>query len=494
MADQVRVRIAPSPTGSLHIGNVRAGLFNYLFAKHHGGVFILRIDDTDAARSKPEHVENIKESLRWIGLDWDEGPDVGGPFAPYFQSQRMDRYRESADRLLAEGKAFHCWCSAEELEAARQSAARQKLPPRYDGRCLALTPAQLEKFKAEGRKPAVRFRLPDGPPIVVEDLIRGRVEFPRDMLDHFIIVRSDGKPVYNFVTAIDEVDHRITHVIRGDDHLSNTPKQMLVAQALGFGTPRYAHLPQILGIDKARLSKRHGSQGVLDLRDEGFLKEAVLNFLALLGWSFNDADEIFSKQELVEKFSLDRVGKAPAVFDETKLYWMNGMYLRKLPAAQVEGDLRARIAAAYATPLTASGVPLQAGAAADAAYVGKVIGLLKEGLKTLNEVVDASEFFFTEAVPWQDEARAKLAGWPGIGGILSGVLAATEAAEPFTPEQLEADFRAGSAAAGLKFKDWVHPTRFALTGRVVGPSLFHLMEVLGRPRCVERLKAAQPGG
>jgi len=238
MAEQVRVRIAPSPTGSLHIGNVRAGLFNYLFAKHHGGVFILRIDDTDAARSKPEHVENIKESLKWVGLNWDEGPDVGGPYAPYFQSERMGRYKESADALLASGKAFHCWCSAEELEASRQSAARQKLPPRYDGRCLKLTDAQREKFKAEGRKPALRFRLPDGPPIVVEDLIRGRVEFPREMLDHFIIVRSDGKPVYNFVTAIDEVDHHITHVIRGDDHLSNTPKQMLVAEALGYGVPR----------------------------------------------------------------------------------------------------------------------------------------------------------------------------------------------------------------------------------------------------------------
>jgi len=478
MADQVRVRIAPSPTGSLHIGNVRAGLFNYLFAKHFGGVFVLRIDDTDAARSRPEHVENIKESLRWVGLNWDEGPDVGGPYAPYFQSQRMDRYKETSDRLLAEGKAFHCWCSAEELEASRQSAARQKLPPRYDGRCLKLTAAQVEKFKAEGRKPALRFRLPDGPPIVVEDLIRGRVEFPREMLDHFIIVRSDGKPVYNFVTAIDEVDHHITHVIRGDDHLSNTPKQMLIAEALGFSIPKYGHLPQILGIDKARLSKRSGSQGVLDLRDDGFVKEAVVNFLALLGWSYNDSEEIFSLPELIEKFSLDRVGKAPAVFDETKLYWMNGLYLRKMPAAELDGDLRTRIAAAYATP-----------AAGDAAYVGKVIALLTEGLKTLNEIVPAAEFFLADTVRWDEDAKTKFAGWPKIAEIIAGVTAAVGKTEPFTAEKLEADFRAGAEAAGLKFKDWVHPTRFALTGRVVGPSLFHLMEVLGRERCVERLNA-----
>jgi glutamyl/glutaminyl-tRNA synthetase len=254
---------------------------------------------------------------------------------------------------------------------------------------------------------------------------------------------------------------------------------MLIAEALGFGVPKYAHLPQILGIDKARLSKRSGSQGVLDLRDDGFVKEAVLNFLALLGWSFNDADEIFTKQELIEKFSLDRVGKAPAVFDETKLYWMNGVYLRKLPAGELDAALRARIAAAYTTP-----------AAGDAAYVGKVIALLTEGLKTLNEIVPAAEFFFTDSVKWDDDAKAKLAGWPKRDEILAGVLAVVKQAEPFTPEKVEADFRAGTTAAGLKFKDWVHPTRFALTGRVAGPSLFHLMEVLGRDRCLARLSSA----
>ena len=480
MAETVRVRIAPSPTGTIHIGNVRAGLFNWLFARRHGGVFILRIDDTDAARSKPEYEENIKASFRWLGMDWDEGPDVGGPYAPYRQSERMDRYREAAERLLAEGKAFRCYCSAEELEASRQAAARRKEAPRYDGRCLSLTDAERAAFEREGRKAAVRFRLPDGPPVIVDDLIRGRVEMPRGMLDHFIIVRSDGKPVYNFCTALDEADHRITHVIRGDDHLSNTPKQMLIMEALGISPPRYAHLPQILGIDKVRLSKRHGAQGVLELRDEGFLPEAVLNFLALLGWSYDDKTELFTPAELKASFSLDRVGKAPAVFDETKLLWMNGHYIRTSPRERIEAELRSRIAAVHGT------FP----AAADAAYVGRVIALLRESLKTLGEIGPLSEFFFRDEVVWEDEARKRLAGWPRAAEILDAVAALVKSTEPFTPEALEAAFRARATEMGLRFKDIVHPARFATTGRVAGPSLFHTLEVLGRERCLARIQAA----
>ena len=391
----------------------------------------------------------------------------------------MARYKEVADRLLAEGKAFPCWCSAEELEAKRQAAARQKLAPRYDGNCLNLTDAQRAAYQAEGRRAALRFRLPDGPPIVLDDLIRGHIEFPRDMLDHFIIVRSDGKPVYNFVSAIDEVDHHISHVIRGDDHLSNTPKQMLIAQALGFVVPHYAHLPMILGMDKARLSKRHGAQGVLDLRDEGFLKETVLNFLVLLGWSYNDKDEIFTKADLIEKFSLERVGKAPAVFDEAKLLWMNGQYLRKAPVAEVDADLTRRLEAAYGEA-----------ARRDAAYTGRVIALLRDGLKTLDEIVDQAGFFFADPMAWDDDAKAKLAGWPRGKEILEAVIALIEKADLFTPEALEITFRAGAEAMSLKFKDFVHPARFATTGRTSGPSLFHLLEVLGRDRCLARLRAA----
>lgn len=426
-------------------------------------------------RSKPEHLEQIKESLRWVGMTWDEGPDEGGAQGPYFQSQRTARYTAAAEQLLKEGKAFRCWCSAEELEAKRQTAARNKQAPRYDGRCLNLTAVDRAQFEAEGRKAAIRFKLPEGAPILVEDVIKGTVTFPREMLDHFIIVRSDGKPVYNFVSAIDEVDHRISHVIRGDDHLANTPKQMLIAEALGFPLPKYAHLPQILGMDRAKLSKRHGAPSVLDLRDEGFLPDAVVNFLALLGWSYSDKDELFAPAELVKVFDLARVGSSPSVFDETKLYWMNGVYMRK--SAAIDGELRARVQRAYPEAM-------------DDAYVGRVVALLKESLKTLNEVVDASAFFFGDAVTWEEEARAKLAAWPQGGDVLASVRSIVEGAPVFTPEALEAAFRARAEAEGFKFKDFVHPTRFVLTGRTAGPSLFHLMEVLGKDRCVKRLKEA----
>ena len=474
----VRVRVAPSPTGKPHIGTIRTALFNYLFARKHAGTFILRIDDTDQARSKPEHVEDIKQSLKWIGMDWDEGPDKPGQHGPYFQSQKFDRYREVTDRLLKEGKAFTCYCSAEELETKRKLAAQNKVAPRYDGRCVNLTDDQVKQFEAEGRKPAIRFKVEPGPAVRVRDLIRGNVDFPRDSLDHFIIVRSDGKPVYNFVTAVDEVDMAITHVIRGDDHLSNTPKQILIAEALGFEVPTYAHLPQILGLDKARLSKRHGAQGVMELAEEGFLPEAVFNFLALLGWSWDDKTEIFSRKELEEKFDLDRVGKAPAVFDEQKLLWMNGMYLRAADENRILPELVSRMESVHPA------------AKADRAYTEKVGRLLRESLKTLGEVAEASAFFFKDEVAWEDEASKKLSGWPKAKEILAAVSTIVAEAEPFTPEELEKRFRSGAEAAGLKFKDFVHLTRFATTGRTAGPSLFHLIEVLGRERCRQRLKDA----
>ncbi len=468
----VRVRFAPSPTGVLHVGGVRTALFNWLFARHNKGVFILRMDDTDAVRSRDEHIKNIQESLKWLGLDWDEGP--------LFQSERLDRYREVGEKLLKEGKAFRCYCTAEELEAKRQAAARQKRAPRYDGTCLDLSDEQEAKFVAQGRKPAVRFRLPEGPAIVLDDLIRGKMTFPRDMLDHFILLRSDGKPVYNFTCAVDEMDHQITHVIRGDDHISNTPKQMLVAQACGFPLPKYAHLPQILGLDRARLSKRRGAPGVLELREEGYLKEAVINFLVLLGWSFNEKDEIFSLDELVEKFDLARVGSSPAVFDEQKLLWMNGLYIRNADPAVIDREIGWRLAEAHPK-----------GLGEDADYVARVSALLRESLKTLNEAVPAGGFFFEKDPEWDQAAKDKLGKWPRAGEILEQVEAIVSSAEPFTPDELEKRFRAGAEGAGLKFKDYVHPTRFATTHRTAGPSLFHLLEVLGRERCLDRIRAAR---
>ena len=485
MAEKVRVRFAPSPTGNLHVGGVRTALFNWLFARHMGGVFVLRIDDTDPERSKKEYLENILEAMKWLGMDWDEGPGIGGPYAPYFESERMDRYREVTAKLLAEGKAFKCWCNPAEIDEMRRQAAVLKRPPRYDGHCINLKDSDREAYEREGRKPVIRFRLPEGPAVILNDLVRGRIEFPRDMLDHFVICRSDGKPVYNFTTVLDEADLHITHVIRGDDHLSNTPKQMLLGEAMGYAPPLFAHLPQILGMDKARLSKRHGAAAVLDLRGDGYLPGCVLNFLAMLGWSFNDKDELFTLKELAEKFTLERVGTAPAVFNSEKLEWMNGVYIRNMPADELQADLSARLKAAldgrdeYDQALVA-----------DAQFTGQVANLLKDGLKVLAEVVDQGEFFYRREVEWEEATKAKFLAWPKVGEILAAVTALTKKSEPFKSEVLEAAWRAESVAGGYKFKDFVHPTRFALTGHASGPSLFHLMEVMGREKCLTRLALA----
>ena len=485
MTEKVRVRFAPSTTGNLHVGGVRTALFNWLFARHVGGIFVLRIDDTDPERSKKEYLDNILEAMKWLGLNWDEGPGVGGPYAPYFESERMDRYKLMLDQLLAGGKAFKCWCNPAEIDEMRRQAAMQKRPPRYDGHCLNLKEGQREAYEREGRQPVIRYRLPEGPAVVLEDLVRGRIEFPRDMLDHFVIARSDGKPVYNYTTVLDEADLHITHVIRGDDHLSNTPKQVLLGEAMGFAPPKFAHLPQILGMDKARLSKRHGAAAVLDLRGDGYLPGCVLNFLALLGWSYNEKDELFTLQELVEKFTLERVGTAPAVFNSEKLEWMNGVYIRKMPADDLTADLSARLKEAlggkdgYDQALVA-----------DANYTGQVVTLLKDGLKVLAEVVDQGDFFFRKEVDWEEATKAKFMAWPKVGEILGTASVLAGKIEPFKSDLLEAAWRAGSAEGGYKFKDFIHPTRFALTGHSSGPSLFHLMEVLGRERCLARLASA----
>lgn len=460
-------------------------MFNWLFARHVGGVFVLRIDDTDPERSKKEYLENILEAMKWLGLDWDEGPGVGGPYAPYFESERMDRYNTMLEQLLAGGKAFKCYCNPAEIDEMRRQAAVLKRPPRYDGHCLALKDSEREAYEREGRKPVIRFRLPEGPGVVLDDLVRGRIEFPRDMLDHFVIARSDGKPVYNFTTVLDEADLHITHVIRGDDHLSNTPKQVLLGEAMGFAPPKFAHLPQILGMDKARLSKRHGAAAVLDLKGDGYLPGCVLNFLALLGWSYNEKDELFTLKELAEKFTLERVGTAPAVFNSEKLEWMNGVYIRNMPADELQADLSARLKEAFAGKQE-----YDQALVGDAGFNRKVVALLKDGLKVLAEVVDQGDFFYRKEVDWEEATKAKFLGWPKVGEILASASAIAGKSEPFSAEVLEAAWRAGAGAGGFKFKEFIHPTRFALTGHSSGPSLFHLMEVLGREKCLARMAVA----
>ncbi|MBI4423718.1 MAG: glutamate--tRNA ligase, partial [Elusimicrobia bacterium] len=341
MTGTVRTRFAPSPTGYLHIGGARTALFNWLLARHHGGAFVLRIEDTDEVRSTHESVDAILDSMAWLGLDWDEGPllakrsgdwEEKGPYAPYFQTRRNEHYRRATDQLLAAGRAYPCYCAPEELEAMRRQAMAEKRLPRYDGRCRALTEARRKDLEAEGRTASIRFRMPDDGATVVEDGIRGAVSFENKVLQDFVIRKTTGGPTYNFAVVVDDHLMEITHVTRGDEHLSNTPYQLQLYRALGWEPPRFAHLSMILGPDGSKLSKRHGATSVLEYRDQGFLPETMRNYLALLGWSTHESQQLFAGDELVAKFDLAGCQKNPATFDNQKLLWMNGEYIRRLQA------------------------------------------------------------------------------------------------------------------------------------------------------------------
>src|SRR5437868_5683515 len=332
---KVRVRFAPSPTGHLHVGNARTALFNWLFARQQGGVMILRIEDTDVERSEARFESQLLDDLKWLGIDWDEGPDVGGPYAPYRQSDRTKIYQEHGERLLSEGKAYLCFCTAEELEVERQRAIAEHRPQIYSGKCRKLDPAESLKRRAAGEHAAIRLHIPERP-IRFHDMVHGPVEFQSEVVSDPIIIRSSGMPVYNYVVVIDDALMKITHVIRGDDHLSNTPKQVAVYEALGWPVPEFAHLSTILGPDRERLSKRHGATSVANFREMGVLPEALVNYMALLGWAPSGGDrEIFSPQELVKEFRLDRVTPSPAVFDFEKLYWLNRHYIKESPRDRI---------------------------------------------------------------------------------------------------------------------------------------------------------------
>jgi len=383
----VRVRFAPSPTGYLHIGNARTALFNYLFARKNNGKFILRIEDTDIERSMKEYENYLIEDLYWIGIEWDEGPDVGGKYGPYRQSERIDIYREYANKLLKEEKVYKCYCSKEELEERNKKALEEGRSPGYDNRCRNLTKKEIENYEKEGRKPVFRFKVPEKT-IKVNDLIRGEVNFEGATISDFVIMKSDFTPSFNFAVVIDDYLMEITHVIRGEDHLSNTPKHILIFEAIGANLPQFAHMSMTLGPDRTRLSKRHGATSVRAYRQEGFLSEAFFNYLALLGWGTTESQEIFSKGQLIKEFSLERCNKSSAIFDINKLLWMNGIYIRKTPL----------------TKLTQLSIPFlkekkiieKELGPEEISYLEKVISLEQERIKTLKEVPDLIDFFFKE--------------------------------------------------------------------------------------------------
>jgi len=479
---QVRVRFAPSPTGELHIGGARTALFNWLFARHHKGKFILRIENTDLLRSQEDFTNSIIENLKWLGLDWDEGPEIGGEYGPYFQSQRLSIYREFADNLLRDGKAYLCYCSAEELEARKKKMQALGIPPVYDGRCRNLSQEERERFEKEGRKPTVRFKITRRDKIKVKDLLRGEVIFDSRLFGDFIILKSDGTPTFNFANVIDDALMRITHVIRGDDHLSNTPRQLLIYEALGFTPPSYAHIPMILGKDGSKLSKRHGATSVSYYREKGYLPWALVNYLALLGWSTPDSQQFFEKEELIQKFSLDRVNKSPAIFDPQKLEWMNAEYIRKMSTEKLT-----ELVIPY---LIGKGWVKKKPSSRDYGKVLRIVELEKDRLRVLSDITELADFFFERDFTYDNKAVARRLRKDYVFSLLQKIKDEISKADSLKEEDLERALRRLSEELGLSTGEVFHPLRVALTGRMRGPGLFELAVILGKEEVIRRIDRA----
>jgi glutamyl-tRNA synthetase len=465
----VRCRFAPAPSGQLHVGGARTALFSWLYARHNDGVFVLRIEDTDASRVNEESIEAVKDALRWLGLDWDEGPDVGGPHGPYRQTERLETYRTMADDLVARGHAYRCYCTPEELAERRKIAQQRGETPGYDGRCRALTDAERSAFEAEGRPYALRFAMP-GTDVTVHDLIRGEAHFPASDLKDFVIMRSDHTPTYLLAAAVDDHLMKMTHVIRGEDLLASTPRQMAIFEALGAEPPKYAHLPLIVGSDRQPLSKRHGAVSVESFRDDGFLPEAMFNYLALLGWSPGE-EEILPKDELVRRFDLDHVQHHPAAFDAQKLEWMNGHYIRELS----DDDLAGR-----AMPFLK-----EADLDADEATVRRAAPLVKERMKRLTEAVQLLRFLFQDVEPNEKAAKEIAKVGPEH---LNEAASRLEAVEEWTTAEITRVLEAFASDVALsKSKAW-QPIRAAVTGSTISPPLPESLELLGREKTLERLR------
>jgi glutamyl-tRNA synthetase len=473
VAEGVRVRFAPAPTGYLHVGGARTALYNWLFARHHSGVFILRIEDTDRERSTEESVQGIQDVLRWLELEWDEGPAVGGPYGPYRQTERLDLYRQMTEELAERGSAYPCYCTPQELEERRKQAMARGEPPGYDGRCRNLSDDERAAFESEGRPRAWRFATP-GRDVTVPDLVRGDATFPASDLKDFVILRSDGTPTYLLAAAVDDWKMEVTHVLRGEDLHSSTPRQLLIMEALGVErVPQYAHLPLLLGPDRAPLSKRHGSVAVEWFRDQGFLPEALVNYLALLGWSYDDHTELFTRDQLIEYFDLARVARNPAVFDPEKLEWMNGHYIRETPDE--------RLAELIQGALGREGID------ADPDTIRAAVPLVKERMQVLSEAGGLLRFLFEDVEP--DEKARALVEKAGPKHFQVAVERLSELSD-WTAERIHEALDALAEELGLnRTKAW-QPIRAAVTGSTVSPPLPESIALLGRERTLARLEAA----
>lgn len=468
--------MAPSPTGYFHVGSARTALFSYLFARHVGGTFVLRVEDTDMQRNDPAYEQVIYEAMAWLGLDSDEGPQIGGGYGPYRQSERLDLYRSYAQQLVASGAAYPAYETAEELAAMKAEQQAQKLPPRYNGAHRELNAEQRAAYAAEGRKAVLRLRVPEAGETAWDDIVWGRISWQHKEIDEFVIQKSDGGPTYNFACVVDDHLMQISHVIRGEDGLSNTPRQLLLYKALGWPVPHFAHLPFLLGRDRKKLGKRHGSVSLLEFRDQGILPQAMMNYLALLGWNPGEGatQEIFSHEELIERFTLESVNKSGAIFDVDKLQWMNTQYLKAMPIAEF---------IALAQPYLAETVP---DLNVTDPYTQRALAMARERIHGLADIRDAATYFFSDDYTVDAAGAAKHlteVSTPRLEQLSQRF----EALSEWSHDSIEGAIRALATDLNIKPAELIHPVRMAVSGRTVGPSVFELLEALGRERVLGRL-------
>ena len=477
----IRVRFAPSPTGPFHIGGARSALFNWLLAKKYNGKFVMRIEDTDLERSTKESEENIAVALEWLGITWDEGVDVGGPFGPYRQTERLDTYHTYTEQLLNDGKAYHCYCSEDELEVARQAQQSRGETPRYNGHCRQLTKEQVAQFVAEGRRPTVRFHVVENQQIVFKDMVRDTISFESNGVGDFVIVKSDGIPVYNYAVVIDDALMHITHVIRGEEHLSNTPRQVVLYEALGFTPPIFGHISLILATDRSKMSKRHGATSVDQYRKLGYPPEAIVNYLALLGWSPVGEQEFFSLEELVEQFSMERVAKSPAVFDVDKLNYISAHYIKKAsPEVVTELALPHIKAAGY----MGDEISME-----QKAWLVAVVSVLQEHISHGAEIVNHIDIFFNDDIEFETQEAVEIMRDADVAQVMDNFRQKIQALEVVDAPAVKALIKSITKELKLGGKKVFMPLRVALTGKMHGPDLDKIIALVGRERILKRLSA-----
>ena len=478
---EVRVRIAPSPSGNLHIGTARTALFNYLFAKKNHGKYVLRIEDTDLDRSSQAYIQNIYDSLKALGLNWDEGPDVGGPYGPYQQSERFDIYPKYAQKLIDAGYAYECFCTQEELEAEKQESIKNKKPHVYSGKCRHLTEEQKAKYRAEGRKPSIRFHVPDSGETKFTDMVKGDLKFDNSLIGDFVIMKSNGTPTYNFAVVIDDMEMKISHIIRGEDHISNTAKQILIYEALGAEIPQFGHLGMILAPDRSKLSKRHGATAVSEFVEKGYLTEALVNFVALLGWSPSDGQEIKTLDEIIQDFRIHDVSSSNSIFEYDKLNWMNGQYIKKMDIKKLADLARPFLSMYDLSEMTEENYE-------------RMIEVTREPITILSDLVNDVKYFFGQDAEIEPDVQTKILdsedGQKVLRYVVDNELEKWDFEDSEKLHEQLADLRAYFKEQGIKPKETMWAIRAAVTGRTHGADMVAILQILGKERSIRRIKAA----